>query len=189
MEHKGTVQLETDRLILRRFRKEDARAAYENWTSDDRVTKFLTWPTHSSVEVSEYVVSDWAGRYEDERFYQWAIVPKGNGDRPIGSISAVKVIDPVDTVHIGYCIGYDWWHQGIMPEALHALIRFFFEEVKANRIEAVHDVNNPNSGRVMAKCGMQYEGTHREAGRNNQGICDECFYAILQKDWEQGQRS
>lgn len=64
-----------------------------------------------------------------------------------------------------------------------ALIRFFFEEVKLNRIEAGHDSNNPNSGKVMAKVGMQYEGTMRQAIKNNQGICDFLYYAILAEDY------
>lgn len=65
-------------------------------------------------------------------------------------------------VHVGYCIGKKWWHQGITSEALAALINFFFKEVKANRIESRHDPRNPNSGKVMEKCGLIYEGTIRQ---------------------------
>ena len=59
---------------------------------------------------------------------------------------------------------------------------YMFDEAEVNRLAAYHDVNNPNSGRVMQKAGMQYEGTHRQAGRNNQGICDMACYAILRSD-------
>lgn len=41
------------------------------------------------------------------------------------------------------------------------------------------DPRNPNSGKVMKKCGMKYEGTLRSADWNNQGICDACYYALL----------
>lgn len=75
-------------------------------------------------------------------------------------------------VHIGYCIGRNWWHQGGMSEDLMMLIAFFFDEVGANRIESRHDPGNPHSGMVMKKCGMKYEGTLRSSDRNNQGICD-----------------
>ena len=51
-----------------------------------------------------------------------------------------------------------------------------------NRIESRHDPRNPNSGRVMKKCGMIYEGTLRQSDRNNQGICDASYYAILASD-------
>ena len=48
MEHCGTVRLESERLILRRFTPEDARAMYDNWASDPEVTAFLTWAPHES---------------------------------------------------------------------------------------------------------------------------------------------
>lgn len=53
MQHKGTVRLETDRLILRRFRLDDSGAAFQNWTSDKRVTEFLRWPAHDTVNTTK----------------------------------------------------------------------------------------------------------------------------------------
>lgn len=181
MKHLGTKQLETCRLILRRFTLEDADAMYRNWASDPDVTKFLTWPTHSGPEVSAAVLRDWVRSYEQPSYYQWAIVPKSL-NAPIGSISVVSLNDTLDIAHIGYCIGKNWWHQGIMSEALKAVMKYLFDEVGANRIEAVHDPNNPHSGGVMRKCGMTYEGTLRQSTRNNQGICDACWYAILAEE-------
>lgn len=181
MEHCGTLRLETDRLILRRFVKEDAAAMYKNWASDEEVTKYLTWPTHSSQEVSQYVTQDWVNSYSDEKFYQWAIVPKEINE-PIGSIGVVKMDEDISMAHIGYCIGRSWWHQGITSEALKAVMDFLFDVVEVNRIEARHDTENPNSGKVMEKCGMKYEGTLRSADRNNQGICDVRYYALLRSE-------
>ncbi len=73
-----------------------------------------------------------------------------------------------------------------MPEALAEVIRFLFEEVGMNRIQATHDARNPNSGRVMEKCGMLYEGTMRQASRNNQGIDDSVVRAVLREDYIKG---
>lgn len=182
MKHLGTKRLETERLILRRFISEDAEAMYKNWASDDEVTKYLTWPTHPNINVSKFVVEDWVNSYSDEKCYQWAIVLKENGDEPIGSISAVRMDEDISMVQIGYCIGRAWWNQGITSEAMKAVMEFFFEEVEVNRIEARHDPRNPNSGKVMEKCGMKYEGTMRSADRNNQGICDTCYYALLRSE-------
>lgn len=50
-------------------------------------------------------------------------------------------------------------------------------------IEAYHDPRNPHSGDVMKKCGLLYEGTARQAGKNMQGICDNVHYAILKEDY------
>lgn len=63
------------------------------------------------------------------------------------------------------------------------MIRFFFEEVGAQRIESQHDPENPGSGRVMQKCGLQYEGTLRKADWSNRGIVDACMYALLAEDY------
>ena len=59
---------------------------------------------------------------------------------------------------------------------------FLFDVVNVNRIEARHDPRNSNSGKVMKKCGMKYEGTLRCSDRNNQGVCDACYYALLKSE-------
>lgn len=181
MQHCGTQRLETARLILRRFALEDADAMHRNWASDSEVVRFLTWPRHADPSVSRAVLQQWAAAYEKENYYQWAIVLKSLGE-PIGSIAAVGMREDLDMVHVGYCLGRAWWHQGIMSEALRAVLDFFFTQVGANRVESRHDPRNPRSGMVMRACGMRYEGTLRSADRNNQGICDACCYAILRSD-------
>ena len=182
MKHCGTQRIETERLVLRRFSINDAEAMYKNWASDPEVTKYLTWPAHSGVEVSRAVLEDWVSSYAKDNYYQWAIVLKEHGADPIGGISAVGMNDDISMVHIGYCLGKAWWNRGIMSEALAAVMDFFFEKAGVNRIESRHDPRNPHSGMVMKKCGMKYEGTMRSSDRNNQGICDACWYAALRAD-------
>ncbi len=177
--HKGTQTMETERLILRRFRLEDEEDMFRNWASDTEVTRFLSWPTHGSVEDSRSVLKGWVKDYEKEDSYLWAITLKELGDQPIGSISSFDLDGRVEKAELGYCIGRNWWHRGIMPEALRAVMDYLFDEVGFQRLQACHDVNNPNSGAVMRKCSMIYEGTLRRASHNNQGICDIAIYAQL----------
>ena len=187
MNHKGTILLETDRLILRRFVQEDSEAMYHNWASDDEVTKFLTWPTHSDVDVTREVLSIWIAGYKKADFYNWAIELKKIGE-VIGNISVVCVKENIACAELGYCIGTKWWGLGIMPEAGKEVVRYLFEEVEFQRIAATHDKNNSKSGRVMQKIGMTYEGLLRKAGFCNQGVIDEVWYSIL-KDEYQNQNS
>ncbi|MDD7593088.1 MAG: GNAT family protein [Peptoniphilaceae bacterium] len=182
MEHKGTVSIETSRLLLRRFNEKDAEAAYKNWESDAKVTKYLRWQTYDDVHETERVIDEWIRSYHDLSFYQWAIELKEIGE-PIGSISVVEQDECTNKVHIGYCIGSRWWHQGITTEAFKAIIPFLFNEVKADRIEAQHDPDNPHSGNVMKKCGLKYEGTLRKADWSNRGIVDACMYSLLREEW------
>lgn len=183
LNHTGTVTIETQRLILRRFVREDAGAMFENWASDPQVTKYLTWPTHENVAISAMVLADWIVHYSEPNYYQWAIELK-ELHAPIGSISVVHHNDRLRKMEIGYCIGRKWWHCGITSEALAAVIDFLLEVVGAQRVEACHDLRNPNSGAVMGKCGMRFEGTQRQAGINNAGKCDLSWYAILAEDRE-----
>lgn len=182
MNHLGTEKLETKRLILRRFREEDAEAMFKNWTSDDEVVKYLTWPAHSSISVTEEILQKWVENYNKKDYYQWAITLKEKPSEPIGAIGVNSYDDKISMVHIGYCIGRHWWHKGITSEALQCVMNFLFEKVQAKRIESRHDPRNKYSGAVMKKCGMKYEGTLRNADKNNQGICDASYYAMLSSD-------
>lgn len=188
MEHKGTKTIETESLILRPFREDDAPAGYKNWCSDSRVTEFLTWPPHESVEVTREIFKSWENSGSDPEFYQWAIVPKNVGE-PVGSISVVDINKAAESMSIGYCIGFDYWHKGITGEALAAVIDYLFGEVGALRIEARHDPMNPHSGAVMKKCGMVYEGTLRASAKSNRGISDMCIYSILKNEWKGQQKT
>ncbi len=179
MIHKGTVVLETERLILRKFKIEDAQKMFANWACNPNVTKYLTWGPHESIEITKLVINDWLKGYEEDNYYQWAIEVKDIG-QPIGSISVARINENVNAVEIGYCIGEKWWGRGYTPEAFKAIIKFLFNKVGVKRICAKHDADNPNSGKVMIKSGLQYEGTLRKAGKNSSnGVCNLAVYSIL----------
>lgn len=184
MKHQGTRIIETKRLILRPFREEDAEPMFRHWASDPQVTKFLTWPAHENIEISKQVIKVWVEANAVLNNYQWAIEWK-EIHAPIGSISAVKTDDRTESATVGYCIGRNWWGKGITPEALQAVIGFFFDEVGMNCVNACHDPRNPNSGKVMKKCGMIYEGTRRASDVNNQGVCDAAWYSLLKKEYQE----
>ena len=184
MEHGGTVRLETERLILRRFTVEDAGAMYRNWASDPAVTEFLTWPPHPSEDATRRLLECWVRDYAKPDHYQWAIELKSLGE-VIGSLSIVRIDEDIDAMELGWCIGRRWWGQGIMPEAAAAMFRYLFEEVGVNRIAAKHAVDNPKSGRVMQKLGMTFEGVLRQVGRSNHGIEDDAQYSMLKSEYTQ----
>ncbi len=182
MKHLGTKKLETERLILRRFTINDATDMFHHWAGDPAVTKYLTWPAHNSIEASKGYLTALVDSYAQPNTYDWAIELKALG-QVIGSIGAVGCSDAAGSVQIGYCLGRPWWRQGLATEAFSAVITYLMEQVGANRIEARHDPRNPSSGKVMEKCGLQYEGTLRESDLNNQGLCDAAWYALLRKDY------
>lgn len=181
MNHCGTVLLETERLILRRFQLSDAPDFYKNVTSDPEVNRFLTWENDKSVADTEALMMDFIQRYEDPERYCWAIVMKESGE-VIGTLAATNIRKNTRAVEVSYSIGKNWWGKGITAEALQKVMDFLFNQVGFNRIEAGYDVSNPNSGKVLEKVGMRREGLLRQAGRNNQGIYDRVIYAKLKSD-------
>lgn len=97
MNHKGTIFIETERLILRRFTENDVEAMFRNWEGDPKVTEFLRWKTAANLKDAENVLLEWIRDYEKADFCQWAIVLK-ELEEPIGTIS---VVDKNES--IGYC--------------------------------------------------------------------------------------
>jgi len=181
--HKGTQQIETDRLVLRKFSLEDANDMYNNWANDDSVTKYLTWPTHSSVDISKKVLGFTVESYDKKDTYSWAIFHKEKGE-VIGSIGAVEVVDNQEQCTIGYCIGREFWGKGITSEALKAVINYFFVEVGFERLQAFYHSDNVASGKVMLKAGMKYEGKLRHYQKSTKGNFADCdFYGIIKSDY------
>ncbi len=185
MNHFGTVQLETERLILRRYTIGDAECIFRNWAQSEAVTKYLTWEPYRDIDELKGYIQYCIDEYQKPDSYNWVIEHKEICE-PIGSISVIWIREDIAACEVGYCLSERFWGKGIMPEALAEVIRFLFEEVGMNRIQATHDARNPNSGRVMEKCGMLYEGTMRQASRNNQGIDDSVVRAVLKEDYLKG---
>jgi len=143
--------------------------------------RFLPWETHMSVSETGTHLAGYITNYANLDYYAWAIGPR-ESKSPIGFIDAV-IDKTINAVKVDYGIGKPWWHKGYMSDALAVLISFAFEEIKVNRIYATHDPRNPNSGKVMEKCGMIYEGTLRQARYRKGEYSDRAMYAILADDY------
>ena len=147
--------IETERLILRHFKEDDAEEMFLNWAQDPEVTKYMTWNPHQSIDETKYIINRWIKEYEVPNTIRFAIALKSSGEL-IGGIDVVEMIDnkPV----IGYCLSKKYWNQGIMTEACTALIRHIFSlGYKEILISAVD--KNIGSNRVIQKCGFVF--THQ----------------------------
>ena len=186
MTHKGTVLLETERLILRRFTKYDLEQIYYNCWSEHDVWKWTNYPPMTCIaEVvtnAGLFTENWLNAYDRPDRYSWAIQLKSTGE-VIGRLFGMHPDDKIKQVELAYELGSKWWNQGLVTEAVKAVLPFFFNEVGFNRVYAYHASENPASGKVMSKCGMIYEGTLRQACVCNNGIFDKVMYAILAEDY------
>lgn len=152
----NTPKLETEKLILRKFTKDDLHALYEIY-SDRDVNKFLPWfPLESEDEVESLFEEKYAAVYSEPQGYAYAICLKSD-NYPIGYIK----VDISDSYDLGYGLRKEFWHKGIVSEAAQALV----EQLKKDGIPyitATHDINNPRSGSVMKRIGMEYKYSYEE---------------------------
>lgn len=176
--NKGTIKIETERLILRPFKKNDGIDMYNNWASDDRVTKFLRWNSHENIEESFKICEMWENESKEKSNYQWAIVLKET-NQVIGSIGLVDIDEKMLRGEVGYAIGYKFWGRGIVKEALESILQYF-KSLGFVRIQAFHELENPNSGKVLLKSGFQYEGVLYKYEKNKVGeLVDIKMYSII----------
>lgn len=157
-------ELETERLLLRKIKLEDAEDMFNNWASDPKSSEMLDWDVHENVEVTKAIITYWIKEYENGH-YNWVVELKDTHEI-IGNITAVKYSEKNRTCEIGYCYGSKYWRHGYASEALRRVIEFFLNETTIKLVEARHILSNPNSGRVMAKAGMTKEATLRKRHLN-----------------------
>lgn len=174
--------LETRRLILRPLTMRDAQDVYA-YSCDREVARHVLWDAHRSVADSRAYLRYILRQYRDGAPSTYGIVLKETG-RVVGTIGFMWYHPENQSCEVGYSLAKWLWNQGLMSEALEALIGMAFRELPLNRIEAQHDVANPPSGRVMEKCGMRYEGTLRGRIFNKGRYVDVAVYGILRRDWE-----
>lgn len=156
MKRENTPVLETERLILRKFTMQDVDAVYRIF-SDVEVNTFLPWfPIASKAEAEKFLYDRYLNAYRQPEAYAYAICLKCD-NQPIGYIHAETKI-PYD---FGYGLCKAFWHKGILTEAGTALIKQLRKD-GIPYITATHDINNPRSGEVMKRLGMQYRYSYVE---------------------------
>lgn len=179
MIHKGTQMIETNNLILRKFKIEDTEAAYNGWFTDSNCNKYLLWDLHVDINETRATLEKWI----DEYFYgsyNWAIELKRTHEL-IGMIDAEEVYDKHNYLEIGYTISSTYWGNGYATEALKAVIDYFFNECDVHLIEAKFMKSNIASGRVMEKVGMIKETTlkDRRINKDTNKYDDLVIYSII----------
>jgi len=153
-------RLETERLILRKMRRSDARDLFA-YASNAEVTRYTMWNTHRTLRDSEHFLDAIEQRYREGQVTNWGIEYKPN-DKFIGTCGFVYWAPEHQRAEIGYALSAEYWNQGIMSEAARAVLQFGFQKMDLNRLEARCNLENIGSERVMQKLGMTYEGVIRE---------------------------
>ena len=152
----NTPTLTTPRLLLRRFTSEDAPAMWE-LLRDEEVNTFLPWfPVKTLEEARQHLRERYLSQYSRPQSYHYAVCL-----RETGQLIGYANVSDTEARDLGYGFRKEFWHQGFATEAARAVV----EQLRRDGvpyITATHDVNNPHSGAVMRKLGMEYQYSYEE---------------------------
>ena len=169
--------IETERLILRPWREEDAAELYR-WACDPEVGPAAGWAPHESVEDSLQVLRTILIKPDT-----WAVTQKGS-DAPVGSVgifpSSCSLAEKQP--EIGYWLARPLWGKGYIPEAVRALIGLCFDR-GAEAVWCAHAEVNRRSRRVIEKCGFVYRCTENWTSALGD-VRKTRYYSIRREDWQ-----
>jgi [ribosomal protein S5]-alanine N-acetyltransferase len=180
--HKGTQTIETERLVLQKFKDDNVDDMYNNWLSNPNVQLDYGEPVYSSKEQVQELLDKWISNYSDNGFYRWAIILK-EVNVNIGQIAFCRVYEDVATAEIEYFIGESYWGNRYALEALNAVVEYIFLKSDFEKLEAFHREANPKSGSVLEKTVMKRVSTVRRFELSGESTEGEICYAITKEEY------
>ena len=176
-------RLETTRLVLRDLRMTDADFILNEW-GDPVVTFYMRDEEPlKTLEQAEEMLRPLQTPEKMPDFKWWGIEIKAEGCL-IGTCGYCRWDKQHHHAELGYDLWPAYWGQGLMPEALRRLIRFGFEDMFLNRIEATTHTENQRSQRVLSKLGFQREGLLRDYYCRDGIYNDQVAFSLLRKEWQ-----
>ncbi len=173
--------LRTTRLRLRAFDNSDADALFA---------------LHSNAFVLRYWdAPPWSEPVHAERFITACrqMADAGTGTRLavdrvsdgtfIGWCSLTRWNPDYRTASMGYCLDDAAWGHGYATEAARAVLRWAFDTLDLNRVQAETDTRNAASARVLEKLGFLREGLLREDCVVNGEVSDSWVYGLIRREW------
>jgi [ribosomal protein S5]-alanine N-acetyltransferase len=177
------MRLETERLILRDFVKEDWQRVLE-YQSDPLYLRYNEWTERTAEAVQEFVGWFLAHQVQQPRIkYQLAVVLKSSSQL-IGNCGVRMVKENAREAEIGYELDPKHWGHGYASEAAHAMVDFGFSHFGVHRIWANCNADNTASAHVLQKLDMQLEGRLRENQYFKGRWWDTLIYAVLADEWQ-----
>ena len=175
------ITIPTARLVLRFLNKGDLQALFEIF-SHPEVMRYWSWPAWTEPSQAEQMLADAQEEYRSGGALTLGIVLRSD-QTLIGTCTLFHFNLPSRRAEMGYALGRPYWGSGYMNEALQALVKFSFEALDLNRLEADIDPRNDASAKTLERLGFQKEGFMRERWIVNGEISDTWFYGLLRREW------
>lgn len=171
----------TNRLYLRQILPGDAEALFAT-LSDEEAMAFYGHEPHRSLDETRALIQQIQARYGRREAIRWGITLKGE-ERVIGSCSFHHFASDFRRAETGYELNRAFWGKGTMTEAMSAILTYGFNELELHRIEAIIDIANERSRRLLLKLGFTYEGNLRQRYSFRGHFEDEHYFGLLRDEW------
>ncbi len=167
----GTVELWTERLILRRYRPEDAESLNRYLGSDPGMYEYSGWNPYATLEMAQETVSRFIAGYDDLHCYSWVM---DTDDVLVGTIGAYDYKN--DQIEVGFSVVRGWQGRGLATEALKKVLEYLTENEGIPCVTAWIAAENTGSRRVLEKSGMRFVRTERGSLIVGDKVYDKMIY-------------
>lgn len=174
-------RLETPRTVLRHPTADDVPALYEIF-GDRAVTRYWSWPAYTHPAQAAALLAEIDELFAERVLFQWGVARRED-DRMVGTVTLFQIEPANRRGEIGFALGRAAWGQGLMREALTALLDFAFGRLGLNRIEADVDPRNVRSLAALERLGFRREGLLRERHIVAGEVQDSVMLGLLAREW------
>ena len=174
--------IETDRLVLRQITKDDAEDIFK-YLSDETVMKYYGLEPFKSIDEAWEEIAWYQSTFDENSGIRWGITLKGHG-KVIGSCGFLNKVPRHFRSDIGFELSQDFWGQGIANEALEAVIKYGFEQLNLQRIQALIEPPNNSSQKLVERNGFIKEGLLRNYEFTCGEFNDLFMYSLIKQDFE-----
>lgn len=181
IQSKDFPQLETNRLILRKMTPDDVEFYFRHF-NNDKIIKGSCFPGPKNLEAARKELERYCIKlFKEQTGIRWGITRKGI-DELIGTCGFYNWNKTAKRAEIGYDLDPAFWRQGLMTEALLFVLKYGFEKMKLNRIQAIIDSENARSIRLVKRLGFKKEGVLRHNNYFNGRFRDEICFSLLKHE-------
>ncbi len=174
--------IETERLILRRFRESDL-ASFMAYRNDPEVARYQSWESITRREAMKFIATQSRHRPGIAgKWFQFAAELKNCGILA-GDCALLRLSSAPRIGEIGYTFARAYQGNGLATEAARAVVDYGFDSLELSRIIATCDCRNRPSIALMERLPMRREGHFIKNAWFKGEWCDEFQYAVLRDEW------
>jgi aminoglycoside 6'-N-acetyltransferase len=173
---------ETERLVVRRFRAQDA-PAFAAYRSDPDVARYQSWSPPLPLKEATRLMREFAkGDPRVAGWFQYAIALREAPDVLIGDVG-VLLHDNLRQAEIGFSLDPRYQGRGYATEAVRAMLGYLFTELKLRRVSAECDARNVPSARLLERAGFRREGLRRQHTWAKGEWTDDLLFGVLASEF------